>query len=32
MLRTCLGGEKQKWTIKELRGQKGSYCNYTKIK
>ena len=31
MLRTCLGGEKRKWAIKELRGQKVSYCNYTKI-
>ena len=29
MLRTCLGGEKRMWAIKELRGQKGNYCNYT---
>ena len=32
MLRMCLGGEKRKWAIKVLRGQKGSYCNYRKIK
>ena len=32
MHRICSGGEKMKWSIKELRGQKGSYCNYTKIK